>query len=218
MLLSWGTVQWHRLICLSFGLGLVILLSSAAIAAAPSTTPAVAPPPDLDSVRLSADASIVTRTLTITGGKPTAVEATHAGNKFYVAESLGGKLWVYNGTTHQLTATIPISGNVLEDTLVVNEAYRRAYALSQDRGDLDLGTGSGLIYVVSTITDSVLTTIDPLPYLTPFMGTSRLVATQDVTRNRVYYGGYGLFYINLDLRKVSSDGIIQAWRQTLNAK
>lgn len=195
MLLFRGTVQWTKLICLSFGLGLVILFSSAAIAAAPSTTP-LPSAPNPDAIPSGASASILTRTLPITGGAPTAVEAYHAGTKFYVAESLSGQLWVYDGATHRLTATIPISGNVLEDTLVVNEAHGRAYALSGDRTDLDFGAGSGLIYVVSTITDSVLATIDPIPYLTPYAGTTRLVAAQDVTRNRVYYGGYGLFYIN----------------------
>ncbi len=137
--------------------------------------------------------SVITHTLSIPGGKPTAVEVYHTGNKFYVAETLGGNLLAFDGTTHQIEATIPISGIVLGENLVVNETYGRAYAASRVWDGSEFGTGSGLIYVVSTVTDTLLTTIDPQPLLL----TSLYTLAHDETRDRVYVGGYGLAYIDV---------------------
>jgi len=132
-------------------------------------------------------------TLPITAGKPTAIEAYQAGNKFYVAESLGGKLLVFDGNTHELTKSISISGIVLGSNLVVNETYGRAYAASRIWDGSEFGNGSGLIYVVSTVSDTILTTINPIPPL----GTSRYVMAHDEARDRVYVSAYGLIYIDV---------------------
>jgi len=125
-------------------------------------------------------------------GKPTAVEVYHAENKLYVAETLGGRLLVYDGSTHQLLKTVTISGIVLEDNLVVNETYGRVYAGSREWEGSEFGTGDGLVYVIDAATDTVVKTLNPVPPL----WTSRYVTAHDETRDRVYIGGYGLLYID----------------------
>jgi DNA-binding beta-propeller fold protein YncE len=143
--------------------------------------------------RAAETTGVISHMLPIPGGKPTAVAVYQAGNKFYVAESFGGNLLAFDGTTHQIEATIPISGIVLEDNLVVNETYGRVYAGSRIWEGSEFGTSSGLIYVVSAATDTVLTTINPEPLLE----TTLYVTAQDETRDRIYVGGYGLFYIDV---------------------
>ncbi|UCC61444.1 MAG: hypothetical protein JSV36_11560, partial [Anaerolineae bacterium] len=82
--------------------------------------------------------------------------------------------------------------------LVVNETYGRVYAGSRIWEGSEFGTGSGLIYVVNAATDTVLTTIDPVPPLE----TTLYVTAHDETRDRVYVGGYGLFYIDVATNSV----------------
>jgi len=186
MMTKHNLIRLIGIVMLTGGLSLVALLAPVALA---GSMPVLATMPSSSPSALA----VITHTLPIPGGKPTAVEVYHAGNKFYVAESLGGNLLVFDGTTPQITTTIPISGIVLEDNLVINETYGRAYAGSRIWDGSEFGTGSGLIYVVSTVTDTVLTTINPVPYLL----TTLYVTAHDETRDRVYVGGYGLFYIDV---------------------
>lgn len=133
-------------------------------------------------------------TIAIPNGKPTAIKVNQAANKLYVAEGAQGSLLAFDGATHQLQATISISKSVYPDALIIDETYGRAYAASEKSFNSEFGEGSGLIYSINTVSDTLLSTFDPSPLMSTFYYT----LAHDKIRHRVYLNGTGgLAYINI---------------------
>lgn len=163
----------------------VILITGYRPAAGAEAPAAISPP---------AATQPMTTTLSIPNAKPTAVEWYETGNKFYVADSTAGTLLAYDGATRQQLASIAAGKNIFPRTLLIDETYGRAYAASASSFNSVFGQGSGLVYVVSTITDTLLTTLD----VTPYMKTRSFAMAHDATRHRVYLSGpEGLIMIDV---------------------
>jgi DNA-binding beta-propeller fold protein YncE len=118
------------------------------------------------SLALLGPASVATAAPTVvgsipfSGGEPLAVAVYEAGNKVFVTEDNAGKLYIFDGATHQVLNTIDVGGAAFD--LTVNETHGKVY-VGSNKGCCTTGIteGNGLISVVDADTNQLITQFNP---------------------------------------------------------
>jgi DNA-binding beta-propeller fold protein YncE len=134
-------------------------------------------------------APTVVGTIPFPGNEPLEVEVYETGNKVLVTEDNTGKLYIFDGATHQLLNSVDVGSSALD--MVVNETYGKAYVAS-DGGCCSTGftQGNGKISIIDLTTNQLIEQVIPgataQPKQTMRMGS-------DEVHDRVYFGFYSGF-------------------------
>lgn len=82
----------------------------------------------------------VVGTIPFPGNEPLEVEVYETGNKILVTEDNTGKLYIFDGASHQLLNSVDVGSSAID--MVVNETYGKAYVAS-DGGCCSTGFTQG---------------------------------------------------------------------------